>query len=71
MTSCLRLRLFSLCSFLAAFSGTLGGQTIQDYFVPPVFDLMRPGAEPLLEGIELLVAEDFEQAALKGAAFEG
>lgn len=35
------------------------------------FDLMRPGAEPLLEGIELLVAEDFEQAALRGAAFEG
>ena len=29
--------------FLAAFSGTLGGQTRQDYFVPPVFDLMQPG----------------------------
>ena len=26
--------------YLAAFSGTLGGQTLQDYFVPPVFDLM-------------------------------
>lgn len=29
--------------FLAAFSGTLGGQTQHDYFVPPVFDLMAPG----------------------------
>lgn len=29
--------------FLAAFSGTLGGQTRQEYFVPPVFDLMSPG----------------------------
>ena len=26
--------------FLAAFSGTLGGQTRQEYFVPPVFDLI-------------------------------
>ena len=33
------------------------------------FDLMRPAAEPLLEGISLRVAEDFEQAALQGAAF--
>ena len=30
------------------------------------FDLMRPAAEPLLEGILLRVAEDFEQAALQG-----
>ena len=29
--------------FLAAFSGTLGGQTRHEYFVPPVFDLMAPG----------------------------
>lgn len=29
--------------FLAAFSGTLGGKTLQEYFVPPVFDLMNPG----------------------------
>ena len=29
--------------FLAAFSGTLDGRTQQDYFVPPVFDLMEPG----------------------------
>ena len=28
--------------FLAAFSGTLGGKTLQEYFVPPVFDLMCP-----------------------------
>lgn len=28
--------------FLAAFSGTLGGLTRQEYFVPPVFDLMQP-----------------------------
>lgn len=30
-------------SFLAAFSGTLGGKTRQDFFVPPVYDLMAPG----------------------------
>ena len=30
--------------FLAAFSGTLGGQTTHDYFVPPVFDLMAPNS---------------------------
>lgn len=30
--------------FLAAFSGTLDHQTCQDYFVPPVFDLMAPGS---------------------------
>lgn len=30
-------------SFIAAFSGTLGGRTRHDYFVPPVFDLMAPG----------------------------
>ena len=29
--------------FLSAFSGTLGGKTQHDYFVPPVFDLMAPG----------------------------
>ncbi|MGN0233800.1 MAG: pseudouridine synthase [Bacteroidaceae bacterium] len=29
--------------FLAAFSGTLGGQTVHEYFVPPVFDTMAPG----------------------------
>ncbi len=28
--------------FLAAFSGTLDGQTIHPYFVPPVFNLMSP-----------------------------
>ncbi len=32
------------------------------------FDLMRSAAEPLLEGISLRVAEDFEQAARLGAA---
>jgi tRNA pseudouridine32 synthase/23S rRNA pseudouridine746 synthase len=30
--------------FLAAFSGTLGGQTRQEGFVPPVFDPMQPGS---------------------------
>ncbi len=30
--------------FLAAFSGTLGGKTRQEGFVPPVFDLMQPGS---------------------------
>lgn len=29
--------------FLAAFSGTLDGQTLHEYFVPPVFDLQSPG----------------------------
>lgn len=33
----------TLC-FLAAFSGTLGGKTQQDYFVEPVFDLMADGS---------------------------
>lgn len=28
--------------YLAAFSGTLGGQTVQEGFVPPVYDLMAP-----------------------------
>lgn len=32
-----------LC-YLAAFSGTLGGRTIQNYFVPPVYDLMAEGS---------------------------
>ncbi len=30
--------------FLAAFSGTLEGQTQHPYFVPPVYDLMAPGS---------------------------
>lgn len=30
--------------FLAAFSGTLDGKTIQPYFVEPVYDLMEPGS---------------------------
>lgn len=29
---------------LWAFSGTLGGKTIQEHFVPPVFDLQHPGS---------------------------
>ena len=33
------------------------------------FDLMRPAAEALLPGIDLRVADDFEEAALQGAAF--
>lgn len=32
------------------------------------FDLMRPAAEPLLPGVTLVVADDFEEAALQGAA---
>lgn len=39
--------------FLAAFSGTLGGCTVQDYFVPPVFDLMAPGCHFQLEQDEI------------------
>lgn len=30
--------------FLAAFSGTLGGKTIQPYFAEPVYDLMAPNS---------------------------
>ena len=30
--------------FLAAFSGTLAGETMHDYFVPPVYDLMASGS---------------------------
>lgn len=30
--------------FLAAFSGTLGGKTLQPYFVEPVYDLMEEGS---------------------------
>ncbi len=33
------------------------------------FDLMRPAAEALLPGVELIVVEDFEAAALKGVEF--
>ena len=33
------------------------------------FDLMRPAAEPLLPGVDLLVVEDFEAAVLKGVEF--
>ena len=29
--------------FLAAFSGNLGGENIHDYFVPPIYDMLRPG----------------------------
>lgn len=29
--------------YLAAFSGNLAGSNYHDYFVPPVFDLLRPG----------------------------
>ena len=28
--------------FLAAFSGLLAGDNHHDYFVPPVYDLLRP-----------------------------
>lgn len=35
--------------YLAAFSGTLGGKTIQPGFVPPVFDLQHPGSYFLQE----------------------
>ena len=39
--------------FLAAFSGTLGGQTRQEGFVPPVFDLMQPGSWFLEEEVAI------------------
>lgn len=31
--------------FLAAFSGNLGGSNCHDYFVPPVYDLLKPHGE--------------------------
>lgn len=31
--------------FLAAFSGTLEGGVVHDYFVPPVYDIYAPGSE--------------------------
>ena len=39
--------------FLAAFSGTLGGSTVQEGFVPPVFDVMHPGSYFLQEEAEI------------------
>ena len=57
--------------FLAAFSGTLGGQTRQEYFVPPVFDLMSPGnhfqqeQEHISAMNHRLVALQRERGALK------
>ena len=29
--------------FLAAFSGNLCGTNYHDYFVPPIYDMLRPG----------------------------
>ena len=29
--------------FVAAFSGNLAGSNIHDYFVPPIYDMLRPG----------------------------
>lgn len=51
--------------FLAAFSGTLGGQTRQEYFVPPVFDLMSPGNHFQLEQ-DHITAINARLAALQG-----
>lgn len=51
--------------FLAAFSGTLGGQTRQEYFVPPVFDLMSPGNHFQLEQ-DHITATNARLTALQG-----
>lgn len=51
--------------FLAAFSGTLGGQTRQEYFVPPVFDLMSPGNHFQLEQ-DYITAMNARLTALQG-----
>lgn len=51
--------------FLAAFSGTLGGQTRQEYFVPPVFDLMSPGNHFQLEQ-DHITAMNARLTALQG-----
>ena len=57
--------------------GEGAGQVLRDLGISTVFfggqiaksfDLMRPAAEPLLPGIRLIVADDFEDAALLGAA---
>lgn len=40
-------------TFLAAFSGTLGGQTCQPGFVPPVFDIQKEGRYFLQEEAEI------------------
>lgn len=44
--------------FLAAFSGTLGGRTRQEGFVPPVFDLMQPGSYFLEEEAAISAIND-------------
>lgn len=51
--------------FLAAFSGTLGGQIRQEYFVPPVFDLMSPGNHFQLEQ-DHITAMNARLTALQG-----
>lgn len=40
-------------TFLAAFSGTLGGQTCQPGFVPPIFDIQKEGRYFLQEEAEI------------------
>lgn len=51
--------------FLAAFSGTLAGHTMHDYFVPPVYDLMAPGSYFQQEQ-ERISAMNLRLAALQG-----
>lgn len=51
--------------FLAAFSGTLAGHTMHDYFVPPVYDLMAPGSYFQQEQ-ERISAINLRLAALQG-----
>ncbi len=50
--------------FLAAFSGTLGGSTVQEGFVPPVFDIMHPGSYFLQE--EAAISEINRRITLLG-----
>ena len=51
--------------FLAAFSGTFDGQTRQEYFVPPVFDLQAPGCHFQQEE-EAISRYRYEIASLQG-----
>lgn len=60
--------------YLAAFSGNIGGKNVHDYFVPPIYDALRPGdffkteeAEitRLNHRIEHLLASDELQQAKK------
>lgn len=43
----------NIVGFLAAFSGNLAGSNIHEYFVPPVFDLLKPDGFFKIEEVEI------------------